>query len=233
MWSDLAGVLGAGLSLLGLGFVMGFSPTMYAVVIRLLTASKRPQTAVRWVSVGMVIGCTLMLLAFRVVDPETLTAALKDRVEEFLVRRGVDLVAGTIFLILAVITFQRLRRPRPAPKLPGPPREESARRMILIGVANTVIGISGLATMYVTGRVLTSATHQLWLQALLYTLFLVAVIGPYLLLSLAWQRYPRLDRQVRSIYHRLSRLNTRALLAFGLSIAAFGFFGVGLFGHGH
>ncbi|WP_016995975.1 hypothetical protein [Kocuria atrinae] len=63
------------MSLLGLGLVMGFTPSLYAVVLHLLAHTPKAATMIRWVTVGMMLGSTLLVVVFRFVDPETLTAA--------------------------------------------------------------------------------------------------------------------------------------------------------------
>ena len=81
-------VVGGLVSVIGLGLVMGFSPTIYALVLRILTQSTRPGRPVHFLTLGMVLGTTLLLLVFRAVDPQTLTALLEDRTKELLVRRS-------------------------------------------------------------------------------------------------------------------------------------------------
>lgn len=234
--SQLLPLLAASASLLGLGLVMGTSPTLYAIVIRLLTTSPRAFPAVRWVLLGVALGTTVLLLLFRVVDPRTLTAALRSNTEKLLVSSGIDLLAGLVFLAFGIRALLRLRRPRREhrPSAPaGVEHEQRPWRLVLLGGANAMIGVSGMATMYVTGRVITGASHDFAIQTLLYAVFLVMVLGPYVALTLAWQRLPAFAHLITRTLDRISTADTRPLLAAGLLVAAIAFLALGLWGHGH
>lgn len=232
-------LLAAAASLLGLGLVMGTSPTLYAIVIRLLTSStsgSRATAAVRWMLLGVALGSTVLLLVFRVVDPRTLTFALRDDTEKLLVSSGIDLLAGLVFLVLGFRELRRLRRPRTPHRAKAsrdPAHERRPGRLVLMGAANALIGVSGMATMYVTGRVITGASHDLAIQAGLFGIFLVAVLGPYLALALAWERFPAFARLITRVLDRISATDTRPLLAAGLLAAAVAFLALGIWGHGH
>ncbi|SIM20289.1 Protein of uncharacterised function (DUF2910) [Mycobacteroides abscessus subsp. abscessus] len=189
-------MVAAGASLVGLGLVMGFSPSMYAVVLHLLTTENRPARLIRWLTLGIVLGATILMFAFRAVDPDVLARLLEDRTRELLVRRGVDLAAGLVFLLLAAWQWHRSRRPL-KPHRPPSPGDARPSRMVLIGLANTFIGFSGPATMYVAGRAIRGAGHHhLWVEVLLYLVFLLGVVGPYLLAAWAWGAFPRAARAV-------------------------------------
>lgn len=228
--ADLARLVSASLSLLGLGLVMGFSPTLYGLTLHFLTRSEKASRDVYWLAAGIAAGASVLFIAFRAFDPETLTDALRGDVEELLVRRGVDLTAGVLFLVLASIIFVRSRKP----SKPSPPahrlRADEPRRIVLLGFANTVIGVSGIATMYVTGRVVTGASDSLLFRLALYGLFLTALIGPYVLAACAWQRFPRVSAKITAGYDWLLRRDLRPLFAIGALGAGLTFAALGVLG---
>ncbi len=230
--AELARLVSASLSLLGLGLVMGFSPTLYGLTLHFLTRSGSASRDVLWLSAGIAAGASVLFTAFRAFDPETLTDALRGDVEELFVRRGVDLTAGVLFLVLAGIIFVRSRKPAK----PSPPahrlRADGPRRIFLLGFANTVIGVSGIATMYVTGRVVTGATESLLLRLALYGVFLITLLGPYVLAAWAWQRFPRVSAKITAGYDWLLHRDLRPLFAIGALAAGLTFVGLGVWGHG-
>lgn len=229
--AELVPILSAGLSLLGLGLVMGFSPTLYGLALHLLTRSSNPGREIRWLTAGIAVGATILFLVFRAFDPETLTTALRGHVEELLVRRSIDLTAGTIFLLLAVIVFLRSRTPRRSkPEIQETPGQHPGRTFLL-GLANTVIGVSGVATMYVTGRVVTAPSDDLLIRLMLYGVFLVTLTGPYLVASWAWRRFPRVAGDITDGYSWLMARDLRPVFAVGLLIAGLIFIGLGIWGH--
>lgn len=228
--SDMAALIGAAVSLLGLGLVMGTSPTLYAIVMKMLSTTTRPVRTVAWITVGVAIGTTVLLFVFRLVDPETITELLEARAERFLIRRTVDLVAAGLFIAAGVWMLTRLRRPRGEPKPAATPRTEAPPLLIATGTLNALIGVSGMATMYITGRVIASASRDLLVEAGLYAIFLVAVVGPYLLLAVLWARYPGLGHRIRDVTDRFSHLDLRPLLAVALIVAGVVFAVLGLLG---
>lgn len=219
-------LIGAGASLLGLGLVMGFSPSLYTVVLHLLTHEKRAATLIRWLVLGAALGATVLLFAFRAVDPSVIAADLRARTEEFLVRRSVDWVAGGVFLVLGLVQWRRARRP---PSPPRAPRAEDARpgAMVGIGFLNTMIGFSGPVTMYITGRVIRGASPHLLLDLPLYAVFLVGLAGPYLLAAWAWSAFPRGADAVQRGAAWMARQDIRPWTAVGLFLAGAVFLALG------
>lgn len=217
----------AGLSVLGLGLVMGFSPTTYAVVVHLLGSARRPVASVHWLCAGIAAASTLLMAVFRTVDPETIAHVYEGRAEAFLVRRGVDLTAGILFLAAATWEFRRSRGPQ-APPRPRKPHSDRPLSVLGIGALNTMVGVSGPATMYVTGRVITAATDHLALQGCLYAVFLTGLVGPYLLGVRLWNRFPAVGRRVTVWTDWISRQDARPLVALGLALAGAVFLALGL-----
>lgn len=231
MEANVIALASAAVSLLGLGLVMGFTPSLYAVVLHLLTHTPKAAVMIRWVTVGMTVGATLLIVVFRFVDPETLTAALKGRVEELLIRHSVDLVAGSLLLLGAVVEYRRYRStPFTAHKPPNHHDTESPRKMLLLGFVNTVVGVSGMATMYVTGRVITGASHHITVDLILYAVFLTAFVGPYLLAAWLWNRFPRAARSIEALSAKLARKDIRPAVVVGLALAGLVFLALGVWG---
>lgn len=227
----ISALTGGTVSVLGLGLVMGFSPTVYALVLRILTHHARPARAVHFLTLGMALGTTLLLFVFRTLDPQTLTALLEDRTKELLVRHSVDLTAGALLAVLAAVEFFRWRtRPRAPRRQPKSEEMDSPRRMVTLGLLNTVVGVSGPATMYVAGRLITGLSHHLAVEAVFYAVFLAAVVGPYWLLAWAWEKAPALARNVERITGWVAAQDPRPLLALGLAVASVVFLVMGVRG---
>ncbi|MYM19827.1 hypothetical protein GSY69_07555 [Brevibacterium sp. 5221] len=239
----MTAIVSAAISLVGLGFAMGFSPTLYALVLRLLTRSAHAARSIRWITVGLTLGALFLLLLFRVVDPETLTALLRADTHRFLVHRSVDAAAAALLLLGGAIMLARLRRPPRDPHLghralsSGPGRPDSQHRdperpgrMVLIGLAESIISVSGLATMYVTGRVIAAASHLLVVQAVLAVVFFAALAGQYLLLAWAWGAFPPLAHAMTRLYDRVTRIDTRPYVAAALLLAGCVFAVMAVFG---
>lgn len=232
MLADLLRFAGGAVSLIGLGLVMGFSPTLIAVALRILTQVQRPDRLIAGMLVGLALGSTALLLVLQFIDPRTLEAALRNQVEGVLVRRSVDLVFGTLFVLAAVVMGVRLRRPRRQgrARLPRSAGMQRPWQMIVVGASNTVIGVSGLATVYVAARLVRGISTDDPIRVLAYAVFLVATVSPYVLLTWAWRRLPRAARRITTVFHRLATMDRRPwefgiVLVIGLILLGLGVWG--------
>ena len=158
--SDLVRLVGAAISLIGLGLVMGISPTTIAVSFRVLTDVPRAKRAMGFMLLGLILGATVILLALQVIDPHTLETLVSRDIEKVLVRHSVDLAAGALFLTAGIIMAVRLRRP-PKPKRPHRKPTGKAGAMVLIGISNTVISFSDFATMYIVARIVRAVSEDI------------------------------------------------------------------------
>jgi cytochrome c biogenesis protein CcdA len=225
-------VIGTALGLLGLGFVMGFSPTLYGVTLHVLTRSPAPPRPIRsvvWMTVGLAVASTVLVLVFRVVDPETLIHVWQGRFEALLVTRAVDLAAGVVLVGAGGIAW--LLRTRPRRQRKTHVHDAGTREMFLIGFANTFLGVSGIATMYVTGRVITAASPDWFVRALVYLVFLIGVVGPYVGVAYGWERLPRLAHAITGGVDRLGRVDFRPAVAIALVGVGIVFVVLGFVGH--
>ena len=221
---ELSGLI----SLVVLGLTFGFSPPLYGVTLHLLARSKGAWRPIVYLTVGMVLSATMLLLVFRTFDPTTLAKEFSGEVAHLLVQTVVDLVVGAILVLSGFFFVARSRRPRPAQKpATEQTREVHAQAMIGLGFANTVIGVAPSVTMYVTGRVIAGATSHLTLQLLDFLLFLAAVVAPYLLAAYFWRRIPRVANAITHIWTRVMGLDLRPYVAWGLVIAGGVFLALG------
>lgn len=228
---DLVRLIGAAVSLLGLGAVMGFSPTLIAVSLRVLAGANRPHRAIGCMLVGLVVGSTALLLLLQVVDPRSFEALLTHDVESVLVRRSVDLTAGALFIAAALILGMRARAPR---RIRPPKRATSGNpwEMIAIGASNAVIGVSGVATMYLTARILRGASEDDALRVLGYAIFVAALIAPYVVLAWAWKRFPRASERITGFFSRIAAMDLRRAGAGVTLLVGLIFLGLGIWGDG-
>lgn len=218
-------------TLLGLGLVMGFSPTLYGYALHALVR-RRPQ-AVYWMLAGLTAASTMLVLIFQVFDPTNITRVLTHGIDGWLLRRGVDITAGVLLAAsgtaLLLLNHEDRVRPQHRRSRHGvAPGAASAPAAVLVGFGNTVIGSSGIATMYVVGRMASDVSPHLALRAVAYCAFLVSLVGPYLLAALAWERYPQAADKVMVGYDWLVRRNPRRVVGVALIAAGAVFFGLGL-----
>jgi len=227
---DLLRLFSGFVSLILLGLTFGFSPPLYGVTLHLLVRGGSPRRSLGFLTLGMCLAATLLLLIFRGFDPTTLVDVLRLGVERLLVQTVVDLIAGFLLAVaglvmLTVVQRRPRKRHRPARETAG---TEHPRTMLTVGFLNTFIGFVPPVTMYVTGRVIAGSTPFIPLQLVGYAVFLAAVIGPYLAAAYVWRRLPRFGARMNRAYTRLVRRDLRPLVAWGLVVAGAVFFILGI-----
>lgn len=218
-------------TLLGLGLVMGFSPTLYGYSLHALVKGRAH--AVRWMLVGLTSASTMLVVAFQFFDPTNITRLLRHGIDGWVLRRSVDIVAGALLAgagaaLLLLDHDDRIRPQRHRSRRAQPPEASGAWGAALVGFGNTVIGSSGIATMYIVGRVASDVSPHLALRAAAYLPFLVTLVGPYLAAAWAWDRYPRAADKAMAGYEWLAHRNPRRAAGFALIAAGAVFLALGV-----
>lgn len=205
---DLLRFAGAAVSLASIGVLMGFSPLLIAMSLNVLARVRRAIRALTFLLLGLIMGATFILLVLQVFDPRSLQAVLSNDIEKLAVRSSVDLTAGTLFIIAAVIMWLQMKRP-PRPKKPLKEPQGKPWEMTLIGFSDTVLAFSGFATMYVVARILRSVSDHDAVRVLAYAIFVAAMVAPYVLLAWAWKRFPTVSSAIVRFFSRIATVDYR------------------------
>jgi hypothetical protein len=225
---ELARGIGALFSLVLLGLTYGFSPPLYGVTLHLLARGGSPRRSIIFLTTGMALSATVLLLAFRTFDPTTIAHQLQGQVARLLVQSVVDLTAGGLLIIGGLVFGWYARRPPRAAQSPRVhERDEHPPAMIGVGFANTAIGFVPPVTMYVTGRVIAGSTGHFTLQLAGYAWFLFFVVAPYLAAGYLWRRMPRLSVRMRRVYSRVMTRDLRPLVSWALVVGGLVFIALG------
>ena len=104
--------------------------------------------------------------------------------------------------------------------------------MTLIGASNAVIGVSGVATMYMTARLIRDISGNDAVRIGFYLLFVVALVSPYVALMVIWKRIPALSTRIPALLKRLSEIDFRPWEALLTLLAGLVFLGLGVWGGG-
>ncbi|TFU20353.1 hypothetical protein E4U03_11575 [Rothia nasimurium] len=203
--------------------MMGFSPSLYSITFLALIDDPSKMHIVRWISGGIVIGASTLVMLFRFVDPESLIQLVHSDTSKILVRKSIDAGAALLLALSAVLLWVRRNRPKRVHKVKN--SHLSPRKAVLEGFLNSAIGLSSMATMYMVGRLLTSVSHNSVEWVLAYLIFTVGIVGPYLLLEASWDRFPSFAHTVTGLLARTKNANLTAVYSLILLVGAV-FFGV-------
>lgn len=225
---DLLRFLSGIVALLGIGFATGFSPTLVAETLRVLTGTKRPDRAIGALLVGLVVGSGLLLFLLQFVDPRALASRLSAETARILVSRGIDLAAGTIFLVAGIVLAMRARRPR-KPRASKPPPSKPWP-LILLGASSVVLSASSFATVYLAARLVHGLSDAPPLRALGALAFVLGLISLYVALAAVWGRIPALAARITRLFARVARADLRPWEAGIVLLAAAILLALGIFG---
>ncbi|MBW9204920.1 hypothetical protein KV102_02440 [Mumia sp. zg.B53] len=186
-------LMGTVVSLVLLGLVMGFSPTLIATQVAVVARSRGSVRPGLVVACGVATGALVLSLVLQVVNPDTWDYVLRGKVEKLFLQQAFDEIAGVLFVVAGI--WLLWRRPttddravsRTAERLLDRPRD-----LFTFAVLNTVVGVSGAATTYLVVRLARESTSVVALQVLVYVGFAAAAAAPYVLLAWGRLRIPAL-----------------------------------------
>lgn len=228
---DLARWVVALSTLVGFGLTMGLNPALYGATADMLARNMHVAARMSWMVAGLATGATALFALLQTFDPTNLVIAIRGDVDAALLSRVVDFVVGAIFLAIAALIAWWVFRVPTRPIRPAWARAENAPAITYfpLGLSCAVIGFTTLPIMYMTGRVTAGLTSHLGLRLTAYAVFLVALVGPFLVLAWIWSRFPTISRHVTEFYARITHGDYRWASVALLGVAGLVFIGLGLF----
>ncbi|MDO4917253.1 MAG: hypothetical protein Q3974_06500 [Rothia sp. (in: high G+C Gram-positive bacteria)] len=204
-------------ALIGLGLMMGFSPSLYSITFLALIKDPKQLHIARWLALGIFAGATLLILLFRIINPQNLITLVHGETHKLILTSSIDACAGILLLIVAIVLWMRRNHPHKAHRVAGSQLHRG--KAILEGFFNSAVSISSVATMYVVGRTISSVSENLFQWILTYAIFSVVLLAPYLGIEAGWNKYPELRHKVITGLNWLKTAHLSGMYAFILAIA--------------
>lgn len=228
---DLARWLVALSTLVGFGLTMGLNPALYGATADMLARNLHVAARMSWMVAGLATGATVLFALLQTFDPTNLVLAIRGDVDTALLSRAVDATVGAVFLIMAVVVAGWVLRVPTRPVRPVRARAQNAPAISYfpLGLSCAVIGFTTLPIMYMTGRVTAGLTEHIALRIAAYVVFLIALVGPFLVLAWIWSRFPTLSGRVTELYARITHGDYRWASAALLGAAGLVFIGLAVF----
>lgn len=228
-----AGIVGAAVSLVGLGWGLGLNPALYGATVDVLARTSDPVKRIAWMLGGLFFGATALFFVLQGLNPNHLVSVVKHDLETDVLNRIVDAVAGGLFILAGVASIVwRVLVPTVKKRAPKKPKSGAGGwSLFALGVGASIIGFTTLPIMYLTGRIVTGATHALALRTALYAVFLLALASPFVLLSVVWSRFPKFSQEFQTQYTKILGHDYRSLLGvLGIAVGV-GFLIFAMFPH--
>jgi uncharacterized membrane protein len=205
------------LTLLGLGFVMAFSPTTFGIELRTARARSTIWRRVAVVTIGVVLAATVLAGVMSAFGAVLLSALPKDGLRHLLTLRWLDL--GAALLLVLAGTWRWLRRDRPARRARRRLDLDRPGVLLTVVTGESLLSTSGPATMYLVVGIIASTSTDL--RPLDVLVFLVGLTAPYLTLGAIIARLPaERSASARAAHHQRvwQELTAAALVLAGLTL---------------
>lgn len=239
--------------LFGLGLSVGANPALYGATLDLLARPVRAAPRLIAMLGGLILGASVLFALFHVFNPTHLVDRVRGGVEAAALNRIVDLAAGVVLTLLALVLILwvlRVRKlpekedaPRSYPEAAGATGEPTAARQTTeprtqflsyfsIGLSGAVIGFTPLPALYLTARMTSELSSDWVLRLTAFAVFLVALAGPFVLLALVWRKFPGVTNGITERYSRVLAWDWRLAAAALCSIMGLVCFALAVFlGH--
>lgn len=209
-----AGVVGAAVSLVGLGWALGLNPALYGATVDMLARTSNPVKRLIWMLGGLFIGATALFFVLQGLNPNHFVSMMKQDLSVAILNRIVDGIAGGLFILGGIATVAwRMRVPvikKRAAKTPEP--HSGLWSYFALGAGASIVGFTTLPIMYLTGRIVMGTTHNLGVRVILFALFLIALASPFVLLAFVWSRFPKFSHTLQARYAQALAQDYRYLL---------------------
>ncbi|MDX2355445.1 GAP family protein [Dietzia sp. PP-33] len=192
-------------TLVGFALALGLSPTLYGATADILARNQNVRARLTWLLSGLASGATVLVLLLHGFDPATLVAEAHHRGDAMVEDRRVDLIVGVVLLVAAAAMALWVRI---VPDAPGGPTRDIDKNappasMFVLGFSSAIVGFTTFPIMYLTGRLVASLSTDPLLRLVAYSVFLVALVAPFILLAWLWSRFPVAARKVTAVYERM------------------------------
>ncbi|PTM88746.1 Sap-like sulfolipid-1-addressing protein [Dietzia psychralcaliphila] len=208
-------------TLVGFGLALGFSPVLYGATADILGRNQNVRARLTWLLSGLVTGATVLALVLHGLNPANLLAQVHDRTDAVVENRFVDLTVGVILLLVAagMALWVQIVPDAPPRKVREPDQNAPPASLFVLGFSAAIVGITTLPIMYLTGRLVESLSTDPFLRLIAYSVFVVALVEPFVLLAWIWSRFPVATTKVTEAYGRMLAWDFRwvacALMTFG------------------
>lgn len=197
-------------TLIGLGLALGMNPVLYGSTADTLARGVNVTSRLTALSAGMMTGATVLVVVVHGFNPANLVARVQHRADAVVEDRIIDLVVGIVLLVVAgaFAVWSRSAPRAPAGPEPAPAdgdeagESKSRTGLYVLGATSTVVGFTTLPIAYLTGRTVESASGDVVFRAVLYAVFLAALVAPFVLLAWVWSRFPATTQKVTALYDR-------------------------------
>lgn len=215
MLAPLATFIGYALTLIALGLIVGFSPTLYITQVGILTRGRRPLRQSALLMAGVASAAVLLALFSDVIQPAVLLSYTHNALLIVTAEQWFDYVLGAAFVLIGFYHIVTPPRAKPRTKKPT---GSAATSLYVFGLIKTLFSVSGFAALLLGTRLITELAGRLTVQLMLFSVLLAAVVLPFAGLLLLHTHRPQTFHRLNNLLERAATYNYRTLAGAALCV---------------
>lgn len=213
-------------SLLILGWVIAFSPTLIMIELAILTQSKNPIYLTALFISGLITPVILFVLfaMFTVgQDPHVNIFGNKHAIE---LSPLLDLLAGVTLIVVGIIMY----RGDDVRSLDAVETEKllSGKKLYWFGAVKMATSVSSLAAIIIAANLLKDYTNEVAFQAAGIVWLVIAVCLPFIVIPVIMMYHPKLFKRLQQYSNRVTRFNWSKVIAIGFITVGVGLAVIGI-----
>lgn len=183
-----------------LGFIAGFSPTLYAVQIG-ISRTKRYRRYALALILGVIASFSTLLVLFQFFQPEILIRIIHSTLDAVFVSRTFNVFIGAVFVGGGIWYIRHTDR-RLAVQNDGM-KKTGTIALFGLGYLRSITSLSSIMASFVASNIITQASGSFGFSLLFLLVFLVVSVLPFALLLVITERHPTLLNRLLTLIKRI------------------------------
>lgn len=197
VWS-LIGVI---IAVVILGLVAGFSPTLYATQVGIAATSKRAQSFMIALMIGVILGIIGLSIFFQFFQVETLRLVIDSTLKAIYVSSVFNAIMGTAFIAGGFWYIHK--KPNRVDKSHTFNSKSGYWALTSLGFFRTFISVSGATATFLASTLISGSSTEIISRLILTLIFLATTIVPFVIILITMKRQPKKIQSVLTWFKEL------------------------------
>lgn len=184
LWLFISAII----SLVLLGIIAGFSPTLYIAQIGISAASKRARSLMIALMAGVILGIILLGVLFQFFQLDTLHSFIDSTVNALFVSVIFNILIGTVFIGAGFWYINK--KPNRIKEDKKVTAKSGYWALISLGFFRTFASITGATATFLASGIILDVRAGIVSWLVLTAVFLAAVIAPFAFILIVMDRHP-------------------------------------------
>lgn len=197
LWS----FIGAIVALIILGFIAGFSPTLYATQVGISATSKRAQSLMIALMIGVILGIVALSIFFQFFQVDTLRFIINSTIKALYVSSIFNAIIGAAFIVGGFWYIHK--KPNRIDKDHKVTIRSGYWALVSLGFFRTFLSISGATATFLASTLAVGDKADILVRLIFTAVFLAASIAPFALILITMRQQPEKIQSVLSWFKQL------------------------------